>query len=61
MKLRRTGFHLLIETPEANLVAGLKYPLRTFSQSWNARGSRRDHVFQVRPKWTLPDRFFEAA
>ena len=43
-------FHLLLETPEPNLVRGMKYLLGTFSQGWNARRSRRGHVFQSRYK-----------
>lgn len=43
-------FHILLETPEANLVTGMKYLLGTFSQGWNARRSRRGHVFQGRYK-----------
>jgi len=43
-------FHLLLETPEPNLVTGMKFLLGTFSQGWNARRSRRGHVFQGRYK-----------
>ena len=43
-------FHLLMETPEPNLVTGMKWLLGTFSQGWNARRSRRGHVFQGRYK-----------
>lgn len=43
-------FHLLLETPEPNLGTGMKYLLGTFSQGWNARRSRRGHVFQGRYK-----------
>ena len=43
-------FHLLLETPEPNLVTGMKYLLGTFSQGWNARRARRGHVFQGRYK-----------
>lgn len=43
-------FHMLLETPEPNLVTGMKYLLGTFSQGWNARRSRRGHVFQGRYK-----------
>jgi putative transposase len=39
-------FHLLLETPERNLVTGIKFLLGTFSQGWNALRSRRGHVFQ---------------
>lgn len=43
-------FHLLLETPQANLVTGMKQLLATFSQSWNRARQRRGHVFQGRYK-----------
>ena len=43
-------FHLLLETPEPNLVAGMKWLLGVFSQGWNRRRLRRGHVFQGRYK-----------
>ncbi len=43
-------FHLLLETPEANLVTGMKWLLGTFSQGWNRARQRRGHVFQGRYK-----------
>ena len=43
-------FHLLLETPEANLVVGMKWLLGTFSQGWNRTRQRRGHVFQGRYK-----------
>lgn len=43
-------FHLLLETPQANLVTGMKYLLATFSQGWNRARQRRGHVFQGRYK-----------
>ncbi|MEO7097753.1 MAG: transposase [Luteolibacter sp.] len=43
-------FHLLVETPEANLVTGMKLLLGAFSQGWNRRRMRRGHVFQGRYK-----------
>ena len=43
-------FHVLLETPEPNLVAGMKWVLGVFSQGWNRRRSRRGHVFQGRYK-----------
>jgi REP element-mobilizing transposase RayT len=48
--LMRNHFHLLVETPEANLVTGMKLLLGTFSQGWNRRRMRRGHVFQGRYK-----------
>jgi len=43
-------FHLLVETPEPNLVSGMKLLLGAFSQGWNRRHGRRGHVFQGRYK-----------
>jgi putative transposase len=43
-------FHLLVETPEPNLVAGMKWLLGVFSQGWNRRRQRKGHVFQGRYK-----------
>jgi REP element-mobilizing transposase RayT len=43
-------FHLLLETPQANLVTGMKLLLATFSQGWNRARQRCGHVFQGRYK-----------
>jgi hypothetical protein len=43
-------FHLLLETPEPNLSAGMQVLLGTYSQAWNSRYERRGHVFQGRYK-----------
>jgi putative transposase len=43
-------FHLLLETPEPNLVSGMKWLLGGFSQAWNRRYKRTGHVFQGRYK-----------
>jgi len=43
-------FHLLLETPEPNVVAGMKWMLGVFSQGWNRRRQRHGHVFQGRYK-----------
>lgn len=43
-------FHLLVETPEPNLVAGMKWMLGVYSQGWNRRRQRCGHVFQGRYK-----------
>jgi putative transposase len=43
-------FHLLLETPEANLSSGMRVLLGTFGQAWNHRYQRRGHVFQGRYK-----------
>ncbi|BCX48085.1 hypothetical protein HAHE_19930 [Haloferula helveola] len=43
-------FHLLLETPEPNLVKGMKWMMGAYSQAWNRRRKRRGHVFQGRYK-----------
>jgi putative transposase len=43
-------FHLLLETPEPNLVAGMRVLMGTFAQGWNRARLRRGHVFQGRYK-----------
>jgi REP element-mobilizing transposase RayT len=43
-------FQLLLETPQANLVSGIKYLMGTFSQGRNRARLRRGHVFQGRYK-----------
>ncbi|WP_411825618.1 transposase [Luteolibacter sp. AS25] len=43
-------FHLLLETPEPNLVGGMKGLLGPYSQAWNRQRMRRGHVFQGRYK-----------
>jgi len=43
-------FHLLLETPEPNLVLGMKALLGPFSMAWNRQRLRRGHVFQGRYK-----------
>jgi len=46
----RNHFHLLLETPEPNLVSGMRLLLGAFSQAWNRLHGRRGHVFQGRYK-----------
>jgi REP element-mobilizing transposase RayT len=48
--LMSNHFHLLLETPQANLVTGMKWLLGTYSQGWNRARKRRGHVFQGRYK-----------
>ena len=43
-------FQLLLETPDPNLVSGMRILLGTFAQAWNRRYQRRGHVFQGRYK-----------
>lgn len=41
-------FHLLAETPEPNLIAGMKWLLGTYSMRYNVRHRIRGHVFAGR-------------
>jgi putative transposase len=43
-------YHLLLETPEANLVAGMKWLQGTYTQRHNARHQVCGHLFQGRYK-----------
>jgi REP element-mobilizing transposase RayT len=43
-------YHLLVETPEANLVAGMKWLQGTCTQRYNGRHQLRGHLFQGRYK-----------
>jgi putative transposase len=43
-------FHLLLETPEPNMVAGMKWMPGVYSQAWNRRRQRKGHVYQGRYK-----------
>ena len=44
-------FHLLLETPEANLVSGMKWLQGTYTQRYNARQRKRGHFFQRSRCW----------
>jgi len=41
-------YHLLLETPEPNLVCGMKWLQGTYTQRYNARHHQRGHLFQGR-------------
>ena len=41
-------YHLLLETPEPNLVSGMKWLQGTYTQRFNARHRQRGHLFQGR-------------
>ena len=43
-------YHLLVETPEANLVAGMKWLQGTYTQRFNSRHKVFGHLFQGRYK-----------
>jgi REP element-mobilizing transposase RayT len=48
--LMSNHYHLLLETPEPNLVAGMKWFQGTYTQRFNAMFDRRGHLFQGRYK-----------
>lgn len=48
-------YHLLLETPEANLVAGMKWFQGTYTQRFNSRHKLWGHLFQGRYKALLVD------
>lgn len=48
-------YHLLLETPEANLVAGMRWFQGTFTSRMNARHRLSGHLFQGRYKALLVD------
>ncbi len=48
-------YHLLLETPEANLVAGMKWLQGTYTQRYNSRHKVFGHLFQGRYKALLVD------
>lgn len=48
--LMSNHYHLLLETPEANLVAGMKWFQGTYTQRFNAMSKCRGHLFQGRYK-----------
>jgi REP element-mobilizing transposase RayT len=43
-------YHFLVETPKANLVAGMKWMQGVYTQSYNIRHGMRGHLFQGRYK-----------
>lgn len=48
-------YHLLIETPEANLVDGMRWFQSTYTQRFNSRHKQCGHLFQGRYKALLVD------
>ena len=46
----RNHYHLALETPEANLVEGMRWLQGTFAIRFNASRGERGHVFQSRYK-----------
>jgi putative transposase len=48
-------YHLLLETPEPNLVAGMKWLQGTYTQRFNSANKCRGHLFQGRYKSLILD------
>ncbi len=48
-------YHLLVETPEGNLVAGMRWLQGTYTQRYNSRHSLFGHLFQGRYKALVVD------
>ncbi len=48
-------FHLVVETPQPNLVAGMKWLLRTYTSRFNRRQKLFGHLFSGRYKSLLVD------
>ena len=48
--LMKNHFHLVVETPEGNLVAGMRWLLSTYSNRFNHRHRRHGHLFSGRYK-----------
>lgn len=48
-------YHLLLETPEPNLVAGMQWLQGTYTKRFNVRHKERGHLFQGRYKALLVD------
>ncbi len=48
--LMSNHYHLLLQTPEPNLVAGMKWLQGTYTQRFNRRHTLRGHLFQGRYK-----------
>src|SRR4249919_2824805 len=53
--LMRNHFHLVVETPNANLVAGMRWLLSTYTIRLNHRNRLSGHVFSGRYKAILVD------
>jgi putative transposase len=53
--LMTNHFHLVVETPSANLVSGMKWFLGTYTVRFNARHHLRGHLFAGRYKSLLID------
>ena len=48
-------YHMILETPEANLVAGMRWFQGTYTKRYNARNREWEHLFQGRYKSVVID------
>jgi len=53
--LMRNHFHLVVETPQRNLVAGMKWFLGTYTSRYNRRHKEFGHLFSGRYKALIVD------
>ena len=53
--LMKNHFHLVIETPQPNLVAGMRWLLSTYTGRYNRRHKEFGHLFSGRYKALLVD------
>ena len=53
--LMRNHFHLVIETPQANLVAGMKWLMGVYTKRFNIRHKQCGHLFAGRYKALIVD------
>jgi REP element-mobilizing transposase RayT len=53
--LRSNHFHLVVETPHGNLVAGMRWFLSAYTLRFNLRHQRFGHVFSGRYKALMVD------
>src|SRR5436309_4638745 len=53
--LMKTHFHLVVETPRANLVPGMKWLLSTYTSRFNRRHKLFGHLFSGRYKALIVD------
>ncbi len=49
--LMNNHFHLVVETPDATLVAGMRWFLSTYTARFNRRHKQFGHLFSGRYKW----------
>jgi len=53
--MMRNHYHFLLQTPEANLVAGMKWFQGTYTQRYNSRHQVSGHLYQGRYKAVVVD------